>query len=305
MAVRQVRIAIIGQGRSGRNNHGRYLNAVPKMYKIVAAVDPLEERRNRAKTEFGCDVYEDYRSLFERKDIDIVLNSTPSHLHYPVTKDLLERGFNVLCEKPLARRVEEVDDMIETSKKSGKLLAIFQQARFGKTIRKTKEILESGVLGRIVNISFGGGSLSRRWDWQTLQEYNGGSLLNTGPHVLDRALSLFGFDIMPDVTCVMDRANTFGDAEDYVKLMLRAPGRPVVELEISSCCPYRKDMLNVQATRGGLKMTNDDVEWKYFIPEEAPKQKLTREPINNPEGLPAYCSEKLKIYEEKWEKPEN
>ena len=59
----------------------------------------------------------DYRDILDRKDLDLVINATPSNLHVPITLDLLNHGFNVLCEKPLARTVEEVDRLIEASQK--------------------------------------------------------------------------------------------------------------------------------------------------------------------------------------------
>jgi len=303
--MKQIKVGIIGQGRSGRNIHGFYLRLVPEMYKIVAIVDPLEERRKRAEVEFGCDTYLDYRKMFERNDLDLVVNATPSNLHVPVTKEFLERGFNVLCEKPLARKAEEVDELISISEKTGSLLAVFQQARFSPTFQQAKKIIDSGILGRIINISFASNTFTRRWDWQVLQENYGGSLLNTGPHMLDQALNLFGYDVMPDITCFMDKANTFGDAEDYVKLILKAPNRPIVEIEISCCSTYPKDRLNVQGTNGGLRIIGNKVEWKYFKPEEAPKQQLIREPLSKSDGTPTYCHEELKMYEEMWQVPEN
>ena len=88
-----------------------------------------------------------------------------------------------------------------------------------------QKVIRSGVLGRIVQISISFSGFARRWDWQTLQDCNGGNLLNTGPHPLDQALALFG-EGMPKVACYMDRANTWGDAEDYVKLILSGEGHP-------------------------------------------------------------------------------
>jgi scyllo-inositol 2-dehydrogenase (NADP+) len=214
----------------------------------------------------------------------------------------------VLCEKPLAHRVAEVDELVEASKRSGKLLAIFQQSRFAPYFLQVREVITSGVLGRIVQISIAFNGFGRRWDWQTLQEYNGGNLLNTGPHPLDQALQLFGGgngpDAMPQVTCMMDRANSFGDAEDYVKLILRGPGRPLIDLEISSCDPYTCFTYNVQGTQGGLKGSTSRVDWKYFVLAEAPEQRLIREPLCKPDGTPAYCGEELQWHEASWEDPD-
>ena len=55
--MKKVRVAIIGQGRSGRDIHGRYLSTDPRRFAIVAAVDPIRQRRDRAQAEYGCDVY--------------------------------------------------------------------------------------------------------------------------------------------------------------------------------------------------------------------------------------------------------
>lgn len=302
--MKQLKIAILGQGRSGRDIHGAYLKKARDIFKIAAVVDPLEERRKRAEQEYGCVTFPDYRLLKGIKDLDIIVNSTPSHLHVPITLDLLNSGFNVLCDKPMARRAGEVAEMMKASVRTGKLLAIFQQSRYAPYFRQVKKVVDSGILGRIVqvNISFNG--FARRWDWQTLQEYNGGNLLNTGPHPLDQALQFFGTDKIPDVKCIMDRANTYGDAEDHVKLLLTGPGRPVIDLEISSCCAYPCYTYNVYADRGGLKGTMTHMDWKYFIPDEAPGQQLIRTPLRKEDGTPAYCIETLPWHEESWDVPE-
>lgn len=296
-----IRVGILGQGRSGRDIHGIYLNTAKDKYVIVAAADGIKERRDRAVKEYGCEAYLDYREMFKRKDIDLIVNALPSHLHVPVTKEILKAGFNVLCEKPLARKAKEVDMLIETAAKSGKTFAIFQQSRFAPYFQQVKKVIKSGVLGRIIQISIAFNGFARRWDWQTLQEYNGGSLLNTGPHPLDQALNLMNTPAMPKVTCIMDRANTYGDAEDYVKLILRAPDRPVVDLEISSCCAYPCFTYNIQAERGGLKGNSSHIDWKYFKLSESPRRSLQRNPIAKPDGTPAYCGEKLKWHEEHWD----
>ncbi len=160
------------------------------------------------------------------------------------------------------------------------------------------------MLGRIVQISIAYNGFHRRWDWQTLQEFYGGSLLNTGPHPLDQIIDLLDSDILPEVYCIMDRVNTYGDAEDYVKLVLHLPGKPVIDLEISSCDAYPLFTYHIQASNGGLKGTMTHLDWKYFKPEEAPERKLQTAPIENPDGTPAYCSESLKFYEEQWDLPE-
>jgi scyllo-inositol 2-dehydrogenase (NADP+) len=247
-----VRVALLGQGRSGRDIHGAYLSKDTERYKIVAVVDPLPERRQRAETEYGCETYPDYTALLKRNDLDLIVNASPSKFHVPISLALLEAGFNVLCEKPLASKAADVDRLIAASEKSGKRLAIFQQSRFAPYFRKVREVIASGVLGDAVQISIAFNGFSRRYDWQTLAEEMGGNLLNTGPHPLDQALQLFGTDVMPNVTCFMRNAISYGNADDHVLLILSGEGRHLIQLEIYSCCRYSTFNYNVYGTRGGL-----------------------------------------------------
>ena len=303
--MKPLRIAILGQGRSGRDIHGKFLLTRPDRFHVVAAVDPLPHRRALAEKEYNCEVFEHHASLYGRKDIDLVINATPSSLHVPVSIELLKHGFHVLSEKPFARSVEAADRVIEAAKRQDRKLMVFQQSRFAPYFCKTKEIVDSGVLGRIVQVSIAFSGFARRWDWQCLQAFHGGNLLNTGPHPLDQALRFLDTPDMPEVFCRMDRANTFGDAEDYVKVILTAPGRPLVDLEISSCHPYAGFTYDIQGTHGGLKASMNRIEWKYYLPDEAPEQHLVRTPLMKPDGTPAYCSESLILHESSWDVPDD
>jgi predicted dehydrogenase len=190
--------------------------------------------------------------------------------------------------------------MISTAKENNKLLAVFQQSRFNEAYMEIKRIINSGILGQIIQISIQYNGFARRWDWQTLQEYNAGSLYNTGPHPVDQMLQLLDYAGTPEVKCFMNRVNTFGDAEDYVKLIMTAPGKPIMDLEISACNPYPKYQYSIQAQYGGLSGDDSRLDYKYYNRETAPEQHLTREPLENPDGTPAYCREKLEWVENSW-----
>ena len=297
----KVRVGVIGQGRSGHDIHVRALKTTPTKFKLIAVADPLPGRCDDAVNATGCAAYKNYREMLKRDDLDLVINASPSHLHAPISLEIMDKGFNLLCEKPLARKASEVDRLIVKSKEKGVLFAIFQQSRFAPYFQQVRKIIDSGVLGRIIMVRVAFNGFGRRWDWQTLQEFNGGNLLNTGPHPLDQALQLFGTDVMPEVTCIMDRANTFGDAEDFVKLILRGSGRPTIDLEISSACAYGTHTYHIDGQLGGLKGNTTHIDWKFYKPEESPEQHLIREPLPGR----AYCSEKLKWHEKSWNVPES
>jgi predicted dehydrogenase len=125
--------------------------------------------------------------------------------------------------------------------------------------------------------------------------------LNAGAHFLDQSLQLFGTETMPNVLCRMDSANSFGDAEDYCKVILSGEGKPVIDIEISSCHAYPDPTYSIQGTTGGLKATMGRVDWLYFKPEEAPHRELELKPMMGPDGKPQYCKEELTWYEGSWE----
>jgi len=297
---KKLKVGIIGQGRSGKAIHADTLNRLKEIFEITAIADPIADRRVKAEEEFQCDTYADYKEMIKRTDLDLVVNTTPSHLHFAVSLELLQSGQNVLCEKPLARTVEEVDELLAAVEQTGKQLYVFQQSRFAPAFKQINDIIDSGKIGRVVQATISYNNFARRWDWQTLREFNGGNLYNTGPHPVDQALQFLGTEDMPDVTCAMDWANTAGDAEDYVKLVMRAPKRPVVEVEISSCNAYPNGNYLIQGTSGGIKGTFDSLEWKYFKAEENEARTLVREPLTDANGNPAYCKEQLVWHEDSW-----
>ena len=116
--MKKLNLALIGQGRSGRDIHGKHLRSdANREFTVKYVVDADAGRRARAEQEYpGCRALADYRELFELTDVDVVVNSSYSHFHYPITKDLLAHGFNVLCEKPMCRTRAEADDLIATAK---------------------------------------------------------------------------------------------------------------------------------------------------------------------------------------------
>ena len=146
--MKKLRVAIIGQGRSGFDIHAHLLMLMPNQFRVVAIADPLDGNRKRGQQALGCDAYTDYHDLFKRDDLDLIVNATPSHLHVPVSLEILDAGFNAISEKPAAKAASEVDSLIAKQKKTGKMMAVFQQARFAPYFRQVKKLIDSGIFGR-------------------------------------------------------------------------------------------------------------------------------------------------------------
>lgn len=269
-----IRVAIAGQGRSGYGIHAHWLKQVPNQYRIVAVADQLPERRGEAEREFGAASYSDYADMIRAGGFDLFVNALPTQLHVAGTLAALDAGCHVVAEKPLAPTVREVDRMARAAARAGRILAPFQNNRLQPFFDMLQEILRSGVLGEILSIRSIWSGFARRWDWQTLQRNFGGTLFNTGPHAVDQALALIGWDKQPEVFCRMTCRNRLGgDAEDFCTVTLYGPGLPTVEILISQYLAYPQgDMYNIQGTLGGLSGHATELKWRYYDPRKAPRQ---------------------------------
>ena len=299
--MKKLRVAIIGQGRSGRNIHGAfYLSDANTLFEPAYVVDADEHRRALASKAFpNAAILSDYRELFGREDVDLVVNATYSEMHYPVTKDLLEHGFHVLCEKPFARNLEECETLMRIAKEKNRVLAVFHNTQEAPFYLHALETIRSGKLGEIKQISIYYNGFARRWDWQTLQKKLAGSVYNTGPHPIAMALGFLDFDKGTRVAFSrLDLALTSGDAEDYAKIILSAPSKPVIDLEISSVDAYNDFNLKIQGSRGTMKSTPSAYKMKYIVDGENPERPVQETFIHDENWRPIYCGEKLVTHEE-------
>lgn len=300
--MEKMRVAIIGQGRSGRNIHGNFFKSESNNFcEVVCIVESDKSRREKAAREFNCDTVPDCKDLFDRKDIDLVVNASFSQMHYPITKALLEHGFNVLSEKPFARSYYECMELILTAQKNNAVLAVFHQSLYNPAYLNVKNIIESGKLGKILQINLKYSGFARRWDWQTLQSRCAGGIYNTGPHPIGQALDLIDWDKNAKVVfSSLDTVLTSGDGDDYGKIIISAPGKPALDIEVISADAYAEDyVFKVYGSKGTLMSTNSEYKIKYIKDFSIyPERPLIKESLSNADGDPIYCSEKLEFTEE-------
>ncbi len=299
--MKKLNIAIIGQGRSGKNIHGAYyISERNEYYNVKYVVDADEFRREVSKKRYeGCIALADYRELFNYKDIDLVVNASFSQDHFNIAKDVLEHGYNVLTEKPFAKTQYECETLIQTAKKNGVLLAVFHNTQPAPYYVHACETIASGRLGDVKQISIRFNGFSRRWDWQTLQKKIAGGVYNTGPHPIGMALGFLGFDKNTKVVySKLDTALTSGDSDDYAKIILTAPGKPVIDIEISAIDAYSDYFLKIQGSKGTMKSTADAYKCKYIVDGENVERPVIEEFLKDENGNPIYCSENLITHEE-------
>lgn len=273
-----VRVGIAGLGRSGWGIHANALSKLDDHFSVVAVCDPDHSRQQEAKDRFGCTTYNNIDRLISDETIELVVVATPSHLHVSDTSKAMKAGKHVIVEKPMAVDLTGVNEMIAASEETGRLLTVNQNYRYHTDFLKIKEIVDAGVLGRIIQIRMTGDSFRRRWDWQTLKKYGGGDLNNKGAHTVDWAI-LFFDDPEPEIFCHMETTPlSAGDAESHIKILIKPNDGPLIDIEFANACAYPQDDWLFMGTKGTLICDRKTIRWKYFDPDEAPPLVLDENP---------------------------
>lgn len=175
-------------------------SVVASEYADLAAVCDVDEKKGKAFADQygGVPLYTDYRQMLGESGIDVVSICTPSGLHSEMTIAAAEAGVNVLCEKPMAITVPQLDAMMEAVNKAGIKLEVIFQRRTYETSRRVREAVQSGVLGQM---TLGDAYLKyyrspayyRSADWRATWSLDGGgALMNQGVHGIDLLLWVMG-----------------------------------------------------------------------------------------------------------------
>lgn len=135
-------VAVVGCGNKGRN----LSRTVAPFADMVACCDV--DRNYADDVSLGkIPIYEDYRELLDREDIDAVINATPDHWHTAINVAALKAGVHVYCEKPLTLTIEEGKLLKKVVRETGMVLQVGTQQRSSLWFRRAIAISRSGLLG--------------------------------------------------------------------------------------------------------------------------------------------------------------
>lgn len=232
-----IKVAIIGTGAISTAHIEAYLQ-FPDRCKITALCDLYPEKAAAKRTQFGLDakVVSDHRELLDG-DIDLVSICLPPYVHAPVTIDFLNAGSHVIVEKPMASSLKECDEMIEAAKRSGKLLSVVAQNRFRGPIMKLKQVLDSGLAGKILHAQvdsywWRGHCYYDLWWRGTWEKEGGGPTLNHAVHHIDGLLWMLGRP--SEVKAYMSNvAHDNAEVEDLSIAILKYPSGALGQLTSS------------------------------------------------------------------------
>lgn len=184
-----VRFGIVGCGRIFKKH---YEAVTENTQAAIAAVCDIDKDRAAAAGKLAeVPYYYDYNDMLKNEDIDVVSILTPSGLHPVHTIDIVNKfKKHIVCEKPMALKLEDADNMIRTCDNNGVKLFIVKQNRFNLPVIKLREALEQGRFGRIVM-----GTVRVRWcrtqeyydrdKWRGTWAYDGGVITNQASHHID------------------------------------------------------------------------------------------------------------------------
>ena len=136
-----------------------------------------------------------YEALLTDPEVDVIYNSLPNHLHAEWTIKALEAGKHVLCEKPFALTLAEVDAMTEAAQRTGKALAEAFMYRTHPQTFKVKEIIDSGKIGKILLVKGGFTfTFNRPGNYRLDPAFGGGALWDVGCYPISYARSMLGLE---------------------------------------------------------------------------------------------------------------
>jgi len=189
--VSKVRIGIIGAGGRGIACFGKlFAERFGERVRLVAIADSNKERAEAGAELLGAGVciYDDFREMLARKDIEAVVITTPDYLHERMCLAAFKAGKDVLVDKPLATSAMGCLRVIEASRKAGKLLYMGFNLRHDVVVRKLKSLVDAGRFGEIFSIRStehyrGGRTYMSRWN--RLKRYSGGLFIHKGCHDFD------------------------------------------------------------------------------------------------------------------------
>ncbi|HEY3116723.1 MAG TPA: Gfo/Idh/MocA family oxidoreductase [Chloroflexota bacterium] len=157
-------------------------------YEVVAAAEPRPAGRERFEREYEGKAYETVEAMCDRPDLDAIYVCTPNNFHAQHVIAAAERGKHVIVEKPMAPTIDECEKMNEAADRYGIKLLCGHTHSFDPPIRKIRQIVASGELGKLtlINTLHYQDFMYRARMPQELDSSKGGNVVfNQGPHAID------------------------------------------------------------------------------------------------------------------------
>jgi predicted dehydrogenase len=273
-----LKIGIIGAGKMCQSGHLPAYDKIDEC-EIVAYCDINSQKLEAMAQRYpNARAYTDFKLMLDTEELDAVDICTPNNIHSIAAVYALNKGVNVLCEKPDAINVVEAEKMKAAAEASGKTLMVIRNNRYRPTTDYLKKYIADGKMGEI----YAGrcGWIRRRgipgWGgWFTDKEQSGGGpLIDLGVHIIDLTMYLMGNP--KPVTVSGSTYSKFAhtsysktDVEDLAMGFIRFDNGACLQIEFSwaSNIPGDQMFVELRGTKSGSRMSGIDRKFELFTEE--------------------------------------
>lgn len=253
----RIRLGLIGCGFFAQNHLHSWEDLKPEGVDLVAVCDTDATRAKAAAATFNVPRwYTDADEMFEKEELGLVDIATTMGSHLSLVKLALSHRVPTIVQKPFGEDIAQVREMVAAAEDAGVFLAVHENFRFQRPLRKVREVLESGAIGKPTwaRISFRTG-----YDIYAGQPYLAKQerfvLIDVGVHVLDVARALLGE--VTHSTAELQKRNPAAIGEDTATMLLRHESGAVSVVECtygSRRVPdsFPETLLEVEGERGAI-----------------------------------------------------
>lgn len=270
-------VGIVGCGLIGQKR----AKALGQGGQLVACADlDVARAENLARTS-GAKVYRDWRELVRSPLVDVVVVATLHDSLAEITRTAAEAGKHVLVEKPAARNAAELEPVMAVAAKHGVKVHVGFNHRYHRSLRKAKEIVNSGALGELmfVRARYGHGArIGYDKEWRANPALSGGGeLIDQGPHLIDLSRWFLG-----EMTEVQGFAHTYFwnmPVDDNGFMLLKTAKKQAAFLHVS--CTEWKNLfsLEIYGKSGKLDLSGlggsygvEKITWYRMLSEMGPPE---------------------------------
>jgi predicted dehydrogenase len=279
-----LKIGLLGCGGQALGHAGGYLK-IPTQAQVTAVSDVVEVAAlTMAQHVGGARAFGDFRELIAEADVDAVDVCLPHHLHKDAIVAAAEAGKHILCEKPLCLSLAQAQEITRAVEKSGVTLMCAHNQLFDPSIRRARQMLDEGMLGRVYEIRTVDAfrlSMSNGLLWRSKKEtMGGGELIDTGYHPSYMLLYLAAAEPV-EVTAMLSRyAIASMEGEDSAQVLVRFADGSVGNIVTSWAyeLPVGAWQFQVIGERGQIYGIDNRL---YYKPHKFEPAALTLPEVNN------------------------
>jgi predicted dehydrogenase len=184
--------------------------------------------------------------LLAIREIQLVVIATPNDTHYPMARQCLEAGRDVVVDKPFTTTVDEARSLVDFAKNGGRMITVYQNRRYDGDFQAIVKLVSDDTLGRIVRFETNYDRYRpqlKRGAWRETARPGSGILFDLAPHLMDHALVLFGVPEAVTADVRIERDNAVAD--DAFDIMFHYPRglRAVLRSSILAAAPRPRFVL--------------------------------------------------------------